>query len=117
MQYNSAKDVSGTFQVNADCSDELPPDYEMSVGGPPTNPISAASEITVNESSVVLDSAGRAIGLQQLHPDADMAPQAGESYVISSSKFRPHTSLWQGWKLAKYFHSSTVQFLRYLYFT
>lgn len=91
MHKSSAKDMCGTFQLNADCLDEIPPDYEMSVGGPPTNPISAASEITVNESSVVLDSAGRAIGLQQLYPDAEMAPQAGESYIISSSKFRRST--------------------------
>lgn len=84
----------------------------MSVGGPATNPISAASEITVNESSVVLDSAGRAIGLQQLHPDTEMAPQAGESYVISSSKFRPCTdsSLWQGYELDKYSHCSAGSF-------
>ncbi|XP_026215960.1 RING finger protein 150a [Anabas testudineus] len=78
--------------LNADCLDEIPPDYEMSVGGPPTNPISAASEITVNESSVVLDSAGRAIGLQQLYPDTEMAPQAGESYIISSSERQPPLS-------------------------
>ncbi|XP_040927492.1 RING finger protein 150a isoform X2 [Betta splendens] len=78
--------------VSADCSDDIPPDYEMSVGGPPTDPISAASEITVNESSVVLDSAGRAIGLQQLPPDTELAPQAGESYVISSSDHQPPLS-------------------------
>lgn len=95
--------MCGTFQLNADCSDEIPPDYEMSVGGPATNPISAASEITVNESSVVLDSAGRAIDLQQLHPDTEMAPQAGESYVISSSK-------WQDYELTKYSHWSAVPF-------
>ncbi|KAF3687789.1 RING finger protein 150 Precursor [Channa argus] len=78
--------------LNADCSDEFPPDYETSVGGPPTNAISAASEITVNESSVVLDSAGRAVGLQQLHPDTEIAPQAGENYVISSSEHQPPLS-------------------------
>lgn len=89
MYKSSAKNMCGTFQFNADCSDETPPDYEMSVGGPAANPISAASEITVNESLVERDSVGRAIGLQQLHPDTEMAPQAGESYIISSSKFRP----------------------------
>nr|XP_020447408.1 RING finger protein 150 [Monopterus albus] len=68
------------------CSDEIPPDYDTSVGGPPTNPISGASEITLNESSVVLDPAGRVIGLQQLHPDLETVPQAGESHVISSSE-------------------------------
>lgn len=75
------------FQLNADCSDEFPPDYEMSAGGPPTNPISGASDITVNESSVVLDPAGRAVGLQQLHPDAETMYQAGESHIIASSKY------------------------------
>lgn len=77
--------------LNADCSDEVPPDYETSVGGPPTNAISGASEVTVNESSVVLDPAGRAIGLQQLHPEA--APQAGEeNYVIAGSEHQPPLS-------------------------
>ncbi|KAG7239239.1 hypothetical protein INR49_029884 [Caranx melampygus] len=33
--------------LNPDCSDEIQPDYEMSVSGPPTNPISGASEITL----------------------------------------------------------------------
>lgn len=78
----------GMLQLNADCSDEIPPDYEMSVGGQPTNPISGASEITVNESSVVLDPTGRAIGLQQLQPDAEMALEAGESHIFASSKYR-----------------------------
>ncbi|XP_035491883.1 RING finger protein 150a isoform X2 [Scophthalmus maximus] len=73
------------IQLNADCSDEIPPDYEMSVGGQPTNPISGASEITVNESSVVLDPTGRAIGLQQLQPDAEMALEAGESHIFAST--------------------------------
>lgn len=77
------------FQLNADCSDDIPPDYEMSVGGQLTNAISGASEITVNESSVVLDPAGRGIDLQQPHPNADTEPQAGEvSRIIASSKFR-----------------------------
>lgn len=80
------------FQLNADCSDDIPPDYE-SVGGPPTNPISAASDLTVNESSVVLDAAGRAIDLQQLHPNAETEPQAGESYIIASSEYRHHIEL------------------------
>lgn len=85
------KDVFVMFQLNADCSDDVPPDYETSVGGPPTNAISGASEITVNESSVVLDPTGRAIGLQQLHPDAETEPEAGgESHIIASSECRCH---------------------------
>uniref|UniRef100_A0A672I6B7 RING-type domain-containing protein n=1 Tax=Salarias fasciatus TaxID=181472 RepID=A0A672I6B7_SALFA len=78
--------------LNPDCSDEIPPDYETSVGGPPTNPISGASEITVNESSVVLDPAGRATDLQQLHPEAEPAPQPGESHSIASSTYT-HTTV------------------------
>ncbi|XP_076585423.1 RING finger protein 150a [Chaetodon auriga] len=78
--------------LNADCTDDIPPDYE-SVGGPPTNPISGASEITVNESSVVLDPAGRVIGLQQLHSNAETEPQAGEeSHIIASSEHHPPLS-------------------------
>ncbi|KAM8773140.1 RING finger protein 150a [Acanthopagrus latus] len=79
--------------LNADCSDDVPPDYEASVGGPPTNAISGASEITVNESSVVLDPTGRAIGLQQLHPDAEPEHEAGgESHIIASSEHQPPLS-------------------------
>lgn len=74
------------FQFNADCTDESLPDYEA-VGGPLTNPISAASEITVNESSVVLDPAGRALDLQQLHHDTETAAQAGQSHVMLSSTY------------------------------
>lgn len=73
-----------SFQLNKDCLDEIPPDYDTSVGGPPTNPISGASEITVNESSVVLD---HGLDLQQLHPDAEIVPQTGESHVIASSMY------------------------------
>ncbi|KAG8014706.1 hypothetical protein GBF38_003313 [Nibea albiflora] len=79
--------------LNPDCSDDVPPDYETTVGGPPTNPISGASEITVNESSVVLDSAGRAIGLQQHHPNVETVPQEGEeSRIIASSEHQPPLS-------------------------
>lgn len=76
------------FQFSADCSDEVPPDYEMSVGGPPTNPISGASEITVNESSVVLDPAERGIDLPALHPETESTLQAGESRIFASSAYR-----------------------------
>lgn len=78
--------------LNADCSDDAPPDYDVSVGGPPTNPISGASDITVNESSVVLDPDGRAVGLQQLHADVGTAPPAGERHVIASSEHQPQLS-------------------------
>ncbi|XP_019956845.1 RING finger protein 150a isoform X2 [Paralichthys olivaceus] len=78
--------------LNADCSDEIPPDYDMSVGGPSTNPISGASEITVNESSVVLDPADRGIGLQQLQPDTETPLQAAESHLMASSEHQPPLS-------------------------
>lgn len=88
---SASNDIFGMFQFNADCSDDIPPDYEASVGGP-ANPISGASEITVNESSVVLDPAGRAIGLQQLHPNVETEPEAAdESHIIASSKYRYYT--------------------------
>lgn len=75
--------------LNPDCADDVPPDYETSVGGPPTNPISGASEITVNESSVVLDPAGRVIGLQQLHPDAEAEHQEEEeNHIVTSSELQ-----------------------------
>lgn len=64
-------------------TDEVLPDYEASVGGPPTNPISGASEITVNESSVALDPVGRPIGLEQLHLNAETAEQ---SHVFGSGE-------------------------------
>lgn len=86
MHESIVKDIFGLFQLNPDCSDEALPDYELSVNGPPTNPISGASEITVNESSVVLDPAGRTAGLQ-LYSDAEMVQQAGESHIIASSKY------------------------------
>lgn len=92
MHESESEDIFGMFQLNADCSDDIPPDYETSVGGPPTNRISGASEITVNESSMVPDSAGRAIGLQQLHPNVVTEPQAGEeSHIIASSEYRHYT--------------------------
>ncbi|KAM9315193.1 RING finger protein 150a [Pholidichthys leucotaenia] len=77
---------------SADCSDEILPDYEASVGGPPTNPISGASEITVNESLVVLDPAGRAIDLQQVRPEAEPAPRAGGSHGVASGEHQPPLS-------------------------
>ncbi|XP_030595875.1 RING finger protein 150a [Archocentrus centrarchus] len=77
---------------SADCSDEVLPDYDMSVGGPPTNPISGASEITVNESSVVLDPVGRGTNLSPLHPEAESTLQGGESRIFASSEHQPPLS-------------------------
>lgn len=92
MHESASELIFAVFQLNPDCADDVPPDYETSVGGPPTNPISGASEITVNESSVVLDPAGRVIGLQQLHSDAEAEPQEGEeNHIVASSKSRHHS--------------------------
>lgn len=94
LSNKDSNDTFGVFQFDADCLDDMPPDYEASVGGPPTNPISGASDITFNESSVVLDPVGRAIGLEQLHPNAEIEPQTGEeSHMFASSKYRKLISL------------------------
>uniref|UniRef100_A0A8C0N8W6 RING finger protein 150 n=1 Tax=Canis lupus familiaris TaxID=9615 RepID=A0A8C0N8W6_CANLF len=63
---------------NADCMDDLPTDFEGSLGGPPTNQITGASDTTVNESSVTLDPAVRTVGALQVVPDAEPTPQDGE---------------------------------------
>ncbi|XP_018591521.2 RING finger protein 150a isoform X1 [Scleropages formosus] len=77
---------------NADCSDDVPPDYETSVGGPPSNQVTGAGDITVNESSMVLDPVVRTVGLPQVFPDSDPLPQAGESRHIASSEHQPPMS-------------------------
>ncbi|XP_028347512.1 RING finger protein 150 isoform X2 [Physeter macrocephalus] len=63
---------------NADCMDDLPTDFEGSLGGPSTNQITGASDTTVNESSVTLDPAVRTVGALQVVQDTDSAPQEGE---------------------------------------
>ncbi|XP_056265857.1 RING finger protein 150a isoform X3 [Pseudoliparis swirei] len=69
--------------LNADCLDDVPPDYETSVGGPHAIHISGASEITVNESLAVMDPAGGETDRQQLHPDEEIELQGGESQFIA----------------------------------
>ena len=64
------------FQPSEDGSDEIPPEYEASIG--PTNAITGASEMTVNESSVVLDPVAGSISLQQLSDQDDWVPPAPE---------------------------------------
>lgn len=89
--WNTPKARFVCFQLSADCLDDIPPDYETSVGGPPTNPISAASEITVNESSVALDPGVRTTGFQQLYANAlTEAPAEEGSHIIDSSKSCPN---------------------------
>ncbi|KPP65441.1 RING finger protein 150-like, partial [Scleropages formosus] len=73
-------------QPNADCMDDVPPDYEVSVGGPPTSPVTGASDITLNESSAVLDPGVRMMGLPQVYRDAESLTQAGEGHLLASGK-------------------------------
>uniref|UniRef100_G1KAZ7 RING finger protein 150 n=1 Tax=Anolis carolinensis TaxID=28377 RepID=G1KAZ7_ANOCA len=77
---------------NADCVDDIPPDFEASIGGPPTNQITGASDITVNESSVALDPPVRTVGVLQVIQDADPLPQTGESNLTTSSEQEPAVS-------------------------
>lgn len=77
---------------NADCIDDIPPDFEASIGGPPTNQITGASDITVNESSVALDPPVRTVGVLQVIQDADPLPQVGESNLTTSSEQEPAVS-------------------------
>lgn len=77
--------------LSPDCPEDAPPDYETSVGGAPTNAITGASEITVNESSVVLDSEGRGVALQQVQADGGTAPQP-EGHILASSEHQPALS-------------------------
>uniref|UniRef100_A0A452GT33 RING-type domain-containing protein n=1 Tax=Gopherus agassizii TaxID=38772 RepID=A0A452GT33_9SAUR len=77
---------------NADCIDDIPPDFEASIGGPPTNQITGASDITVNESSVALDPPVRTVGVLQVIQDADPLPQVGEGNFTTSSEQEPAVS-------------------------
>ncbi|MBN3279691.1 RN150 protein, partial [Polyodon spathula] len=74
---------------NADCTDNIPPDYEGSIGGPSMNQITGASELTVNESSVVVDPAIRAVGLPQVFQNSETIPPAGEVIINTSSDQEP----------------------------
>uniref|UniRef100_A0A673GMZ1 RING finger protein 150 n=1 Tax=Sinocyclocheilus rhinocerous TaxID=307959 RepID=A0A673GMZ1_9TELE len=84
---NILKALGIPVKTNTDCSDDIPPDYEMSVSGPPTNPVTGASEVSVGESSVVLDPAVRTIGLPHIYHEMDAFPQVGESRHIASSEY------------------------------
>ncbi|KAM6073208.1 RING finger protein 150 isoform 3-T4 [Theristicus caerulescens] len=77
---------------NADCMDDIPPDLEASIGGPPTNQITGASDITVNESSVTLDPPVRTVGVLQVIQDVDSFPQVGEGNFTTSNEQEPAVS-------------------------
>ncbi|XP_048393460.1 RING finger protein 150a isoform X1 [Stegostoma tigrinum] len=70
---------------NADCADDVTTDFDGSIGGPPTNQITGASDVTVNESSVGLDPPVRAIGLSQLIHDNDILQQVEEVNITASN--------------------------------
>ncbi|KAK3573265.1 hypothetical protein QTP86_019235 [Hemibagrus guttatus] len=72
--------------ANADCSDDAPPDYELSVGIPPANPVSGASDVTVGESSVALDR------LPYLHHEPESLTQLEDGPRIASSEHQPPLS-------------------------
>ncbi|XP_051559490.1 RING finger protein 150a [Myxocyprinus asiaticus] len=78
---------------NKYCSDDIPPDYEMSIGGPPTNPMMGASEVTVGENPVVLDPGVRETGLSHIYHEIDTFPQVQESHHIASSEHQPSLSI------------------------
>ncbi|XP_077135354.1 RING finger protein 150 [Ranitomeya variabilis] len=73
---------------NADCLDDITSDFDGSVG-PPTNQITGASDVTVNESSVGMDAAVRTVGVLQIIQDADVLPQVGELSYTASSEQEP----------------------------
>ncbi|CAL1601091.1 unnamed protein product [Knipowitschia caucasica] len=75
--------------LSPDCSDEALPDYDTSVGGQ-ANGITGASEITVNESSVVLDTDGRGVVLQPF--DTEGGTQAQHMEHRASSEQLPALS-------------------------
>nr|XP_023683464.1 RING finger protein 150-like [Paramormyrops kingsleyae] len=70
---------------NADCMDDIPLDYETSVGEPPTSLPTRSSSLTLNESSVILDPAVRSVGLPRLYRDSELLSQAGERLMMASS--------------------------------
>ncbi|XP_043918217.1 RING finger protein 150 [Protopterus annectens] len=77
---------------NADCIDDIPPDYEGSIGGPSTNQITGASDVTVNESSVILDPAVRPLGLSQILQDPEPPAQVGDVNFTTNSDQEPAVS-------------------------
>ncbi|TKC52945.1 hypothetical protein EI555_009349 [Monodon monoceros] len=77
---------------NADCMDDLPTDFEGSLGGPSTNQITGASDTTVNESSVTLDAAVRTVGALQVVQDTDPTPQEGGIIFTTNSEQEPAIS-------------------------
>lgn len=70
---------------NADCADDVTTDFEGSIGGPATNQITGASDVTVNESSVGFEPPARNVGLSQTNQDNESLQQVDEINVTASN--------------------------------
>lgn len=70
---------------NADCADDVTTDFEGSIGGPATNQITGASDVTVNESSVGFEPPARNVGLSQTIQDNESLQQVDEINVTASN--------------------------------
>lgn len=70
---------------NADCADDVTTDFEGSIGGPATNQITGASDVTVNESSVGFEPPARNVGLSQTIQDNEALQQVDEINVTASN--------------------------------
>lgn len=70
---------------NADCADDVTTDFEGSIGGPATNQITGASDVTVNESSVGFEPPARNVGLSQTIQDNEALEQVDEINVTASN--------------------------------
>lgn len=70
---------------NADCADDVTTDFEGSIGGPATNQITGASDVTANESSVGFEPPARNVGLSQTIQDNEALQQVDEINVTASN--------------------------------
>ncbi|XP_059821137.1 RING finger protein 150a [Hypanus sabinus] len=77
---------------NADCADDVTTDYEGSMGGQPTNQITGASDVTVNESSVGFDPPIRNVGVSQTIQDNEPLQQVDEIVTASNNDEGPIVS-------------------------
>lgn len=77
---------------NTDCSDDAPPDYETS-SGQPSIAVTGASEVSVGESSLVLDQPLRITGLSHDYQEMNSVPADAESpHIASSEQHQPSMS-------------------------
>lgn len=85
---------------NTDDLDEIPPEYEAAVGATSSNGLTRASEMAVNQSSVVLDPIAGTISLHQLSDHHQEVPPVPENYTdlpsLSSGSDSPSTADYMG---------------------